>query len=204
MIVNNFELIRNCLKFPNSNEFYFIQVLVRGKDGVMEHKNANNINRLVKYYTIFSIEEFDKYKDEIVKYCNMFHARAYIHPTRRDLRQVSDLVLKTTVDQYTSNKIGLKSVFPKACGLSFITYEKLFVVDIDLKDLSVLNEISEYIEKQCEPFEYLKLQYIVPTLSGYHLICKPFNVKKFGDKYPKIDVHKNNPTLLYFNDGMTV
>ena len=29
------------------------------------------------------------------------------------------------------------------------------------------------------------------------IITKPFNLKQFKDKYPDIDVHKNNPTILY-------
>lgn len=37
----------------------------------------------------------------------------------------------------------------------------------------------------------------IPTKSGYHLISKPFNVQKFKEKYQNIDVHKNNPTILY-------
>ena len=38
----------------------------------------------------------------------------------------------------------------------------------------------------------------VPTKSGVHLITWPFDLGQFKAKYPNIDVHKNNPTLLYF------
>ena len=37
----------------------------------------------------------------------------------------------------------------------------------------------------------------IPTKNGYHIITKPFNLKQFKDKYSDIDVHKNNPTILY-------
>ena len=29
------------------------------------------------------------------------------------------------------------------------------------------------------------------------LITTPFNLQQFKEKYPDVDVHKNNPTLLY-------
>ena len=37
----------------------------------------------------------------------------------------------------------------------------------------------------------------LPAKSGYHIITEPFNLQQFKEKYPDIDVHKNNPTLLY-------
>lgn len=42
-----------------------------------------------------------------------------------------------------------------------------------------------------------KIYDYIPTKNGYHIITKPFNLKQFKDKYPDIDVHKNNPTILY-------
>jgi hypothetical protein len=42
-----------------------------------------------------------------------------------------------------------------------------------------------------------KIVSTVPTKSGYHLITLPFNVQKFREKFPDIDVHRNNPTILY-------
>ena len=53
------------------------------------------------------------------------------------------------------------------------------------------NIISSYIN--C-----IKYQYDVPTAHGIHLITRAFNRQKFCEHFPKIDVHTNNPTLLYF------
>lgn len=33
---------------------------------------------------------------------------------------------------------------------------------------------------------------------GAHLITNAFDVAGFTKKYPDIDIHKNNPTLLYY------
>ena len=49
-----------------------------------------------------------------------------------------------------------------------------------------------------EPYS-IDTKYItnIPTKSGWHIITTPFNLQQFKEKYPNIDVHKNNPTLLY-------
>ena len=50
-----------------------------------------------------------------------------------------------------------------------------------------------------EPFGQ-KVVACLPTKNGYHLITNPFRLDKFKEMYPNIDIHKNNPTLLYFNE----
>ena len=55
---------------------YFVQILIRGKDG--HNVNGSNKNRLIKFYTIKSIEDFKNKKEDIVKLCNIFNARAYM------------------------------------------------------------------------------------------------------------------------------
>jgi len=44
-----------------------------------------------------------------------------------------------------------------------------------------------------------KILAIIETKNGYHLITKPFNSQTFGEKYPEIEIHRNNPTILYVN-----
>ena len=60
-------------------------------------------------------------------------------------------------------------------------------------------EIIDFITHKCEPLDKNKFCYRVQTAHGMHLITTPFNTQKFGQQFPDIDVHKNNPTLLYFN-----
>ena len=41
---------------------------------------------------------------------------------------------------------------------------------------------------------------IFETVNGFHVITKPLNYyKTFKDKFPEIEIHKNNPTLLYYD-----
>ena len=76
-----------------------------------------------------------------------------------------------------------------------------------MQQLEIEGELLDFINS-LEPIEYSSFdgrkgspisKFIaeVKTKSGWHLITKPFNIQKFKEKYPDIDVHKNNPTLLY-------
>lgn len=201
-IVDNFELFKSVMKFDSEDDFYFVQILIRGKDGHTEQGvNGNNKNRLIKIYTIKSAEHLSRVEEEIKAICHAVNARAYIHPSRRSFREVANEMFRNFTQTFLShNDVGLKGCYSTACGKSFITKHKLYVIDLDeeFAETNKLNEITEFIEEECEPFDTLKLQYIVPTAHGNHLICKPFNTAKFGQKYPEVNVHKNNPTLLYF------
>jgi hypothetical protein len=37
----------------------------------------------------------------------------------------------------------------------------------------------------------------IPTPHWMHLITTPFDLQEFKKVYPEIDVHKNNPTILF-------
>lgn len=199
-IVDNFNLFKEVMEFNNEDEFYFVQILIRGKDGHTEQGvNGNNKNRLIKYYTIRSVDELINKEQEIKSICHALNARAYIHPTKRSFSEVADTTLRVTTDMYLSGKniVGLKGAYSTACGKSFISKDKKFVVDIDDFDKNIV-DILNYIEIWCDPKAEAKFVYKVPTAHGIHLITKPFNTQAFSEKYPDIDVHKNNPTLLYF------
>lgn len=203
MIVDNFNVFKKIINTLNEDEFYFVQILIRGKDGHTEPGiNGNNKNRLIKFYTIKSAEHLEKVENEIKSICNAVNARAYIHPTKRSFKAVSKECLKATVEMFLSeNNIGLKGAYSTACGKSYITSDKKFVIDLDDENASQekIKEIVDYITNECEPLSHNKLCYRVDTAHGMHLITTPFNTARFYQKFPDIDVHKNNPTLLYFN-----
>ena len=203
MIVDNFNVFKKIINTLNEDEFYFVQILIRGKDGHTEPGiNGNNKNRLIKFYTIKSAEHLEKVENEIKSICNAVNARAYIHPTKRSFKAVSKECLKATVEMFLSeNNIGLKGAYSTACGKSYITADKKFVIDLDNENASQekIKEIVDYITNECEPLSHNKLCYRVDTAHGMHLITTPFNTARFYQKFPDIDVHKNNPTLLYFN-----
>lgn len=199
-LVDNFQLLMTKMTFNSEDEFYFVQILIRGKDGHTEPGvNGNNKNRLIKFYTIKSIEHLQRVKEEIQIICNQFNARAYIHPTKRSFLNVANECLRVTTEMFLSkNNMGLKGAYSTACGKSYISSDKMFIVDLDDDVVKQKTDIIKYIEDNCEPYTYKKLYFEVPTVHGLHLITKPFNTQKFKEAFPNIDVHKNNPTLLYY------
>jgi len=77
------------------------------------------------------------------------------------------------------------------------TLEKRWIIDIDTKDTKELLEIQQWID-HCRPHGVDKIETVIPTKSGYHLITKRFDVMEFKKSYPEIDIQKKNPTLLYY------
>ena len=202
-IVNNFDLFRDKLISQlNENEFCFIQVLVRRKDGHNESGvSGNNHNRLIKFYTIKNINEYDRFIDEIKLLCHVFNARAYIHPTKRNFIEVANELFRIFAKIYTDqNYSNLKRCYSTACGRSFVKKDKKYIIDLDDEYASddKIKEITEFINNKCAPLNIKKTLYMVPTVHGIHLICKPFNTATFLNEYKNIDIHKNNPSLLYY------
>lgn len=62
------------------------------------------------------------------------------------------------------------------------------------KDGKVLGVIAEI---ESLPPDGTKLIKTISTQNGKHIITKPFRLDAFKKTFPDIDVHKNNPTVLY-------
>ena len=198
-MVDNFQLLADGLfRDMKEDEFYFLQIIVRGKD------SNKNKNRLVKYYTVFSAEQLIALKDEVVGICNLANAMAYIHPTKRNAKERAGVMLELVAHMMVSQQwVGMKSAYSTACGKSYVNNDKKFIVDLD--GVTVGDERFKEIESFISSLKgrggegVSKTMMSVPTKNGCHLITYPFDLGAFGNRFPDIDVHKNNPTLVYFN-----
>lgn len=201
MIIDNFDTIKTLLNFEN-DYFYFIQIIQRKK----EIPNLGSNNRIVRSYMISSVEKFDKIKDEVIQLCEMFNARAYIHLNRRRWSNISIECLKHNADliasgQHEAIKSSLETIVGRNNGEHSTT--KTWIVDID----NVSTDTFAHDPLYKDMIEYLTdLQMLggrdpmiklIKTRSGWHIITKPFNTQLFTTKYPNIDIHKDNPTVLY-------
>jgi hypothetical protein len=109
-----------------------------------------------------------------------------------------------------------KGLFDSVVG-QIKTQEKRWIIDVDdMKEASPL--MLSYIEYECAPITKVKvddagfpighevgskIEAIIPTRNGHHLITKKFDVMKFKEKYPDIDIQKKNPTILYYPDSLS-
>lgn len=199
-MVDNLERIKPLLKFPDEDTYYFLQVLVRKKDkNKLPFKlgGSNNNSRLIRAYYITSIESLDNQWEEIKALCNLFKARAMIGLNRRSFKSSSLQMMVRLAQSIQSNNFRNQAMWNNVSGNYHPIKDKTWIVDIDEPEVSP--SMCGYINYHCDPIklEEEKILAIIPSPNGYHLITTPFNVMQFKEKYPDVDIHKNNPTNLY-------
>ena len=200
-MINNLELIKPLLNFENEGDFYVLYVFKRKKDQITDKSNHQSV-RTIKSYCVDSIEYLEKRYDEIQQLCEMFKARAYIHIQKQNHKDVALEMIPQIVKRIQSGQINQKHVFDSVVG-QLKTYEKRWIVDIDTKNPVAIMKIQEYVD-QCRPEGKNKIEAVIPTKNGVHLITKRFDVMEFQKRYPEIDIQKKNPTLLYLPDSLDV
>jgi hypothetical protein len=140
---------------------------------------------------------------EIMMMCEMFKARAYIHVQRQNHRDVSLNMMVALAQRIQDGNHEQQGLFDSVVG-QLKTHEKRWIVDIDTKDEVVVNVAANAIDR-VRP-EGPKIECIVPTKNGYHLITKRFDVMEFNKKMSQyghsLDIQKKNPTLLYLPESL--
>ena len=214
-MIDNIELIKPLLNFENEGDFYMLYVLKRKKDQPEGERDNHQSVRTIKSYCIESIEYLEKRYDEIKQLCEMFKARAYIHVQKQNHKDVSLEMMVSLADKIKNGQNNQKNLFDSVVG-QLKTYEKRWVVDVDdVKPFSPL--MMWHIEYECKPITVRKfdevgipigyevgpkIESVIPTKNGHHLITKRFDVMEFKKKFPDVDIQKKNPTLLYLPDSL--
>jgi predicted AAA+ superfamily ATPase len=147
------------------------------------------------------LEYLDKRYDEVKMLCEVFKARAYIHVSKQNHRDVGMNMITEIVTRIQSGQLNQKNVFDSVVG-QLKTLEKRWIVDIDDKSIEEVQRVSLFIDG-LRP-EGSKNEVCIPTKNGYHLITKRFDVMEFKKQYPDIDIQKKNPTLLYYPDSLNI
>ena len=208
-MTNNFDKIREYVaelgipeKYDTRCDLYFdVQLIRRGKD----HPGLPAANYTFKAYYIDCLENFDKYKEEIIKCCEMFGLRAYVAVNVKSKYKAC----LETIQKYAYNLTNGESrkpwrVFASVCG-GQDGEEKRWVVDCD--DCNNLEDFvltTKKIIRWCDSKYDDPIVITIPTRSGYHIITHPFNLQKFNEffkdtDYEKPEIKKNHITLLYEN-----
>jgi hypothetical protein len=197
-MINNLQLIKPLLNFSEVGDFYMLYIFKRKKDQTTDKANHQSV-RTIKTYCIESIDKLEERYDEIIQLCEMFKARAYIHIQKQNHKDVAMNMITEIVTRIQSGQINQQHVFDSVVG-QLKTNEKRWIIDVDDKDTKELVRITEVL-KITRP-EGDKLETVIPTKSGYHLITKRFDVEMFRNVFPHIDIQKKNPTLLYYPNSL--
>ena len=213
-MIDNIELIKPLLNFDKEGDFYMLYVFKRKKDQPEGERDNHQSVRTIKSYCVTSIVYLDMRYEEIKMLCEVFKARAYVHIQKQNHNDVSLEMLMSLAQRLVNKQNNQKNLFDSVVG-QMKTLEKRWVVDVDQKEISPL--MIAHIEYGCKPFTEVefdevgmpigykvgpKIETIIPTKNGHHLITKRFDVIAFKEKYPDIDIQKKNPTLLYYSNSL--
>jgi hypothetical protein len=198
-MIDNIEHIKKLLNFEEKGDFYMLYLLKRKKDQPEGERDNHQSVRTIKSYCVDSIEYLEKRYDEIKQLCEMFKARAYIHVQKQNHFDVSLNMMVALAQRIQDGNHKQQGLFDSVVG-QLKTYEKRWIVDIDVSDYHAVYEVTKFIST-LKP-EGSKVESVIPTKNGYHLITKRFDVKTFSEQYPDIDIQKKNPTLLYLPNSL--
>ena len=197
-MIDNFKQIKTLLEFSSDDIYYHLQIIRRGKD----HPKLPAANRMIKAYFICNLEELDYVEDEIKKLCEFFKARAYINLAPKSIKKTTMLQLKYLTQRVYEG--DFKKIWKSwdTCAGEIKGEEPRWVVDIDDNSFSYpikdkVYNIRRLIDELMPKTPDRRIICEIPTKNGVHLITTPFNLQQFKKEYPDIDVHKNNPTILY-------
>lgn len=191
-MIDNFDLIKSLFYFNEANNlFYHLQVIRRGKD----HPNLPAANRTIMTYYVQSAEHLEKIKNEVISLCEIHGARAYINVTTKAMSDLGKLALFRLSERvYHGDFKKIYKIFNSAAGeLKGLNSRFLIDIDDDHSKEEVLDWLDHYFNHGDRSYLFAE----VPTKNGVHLITTPFNLNAFKFGFPNIDVHKNNPTILY-------
>jgi hypothetical protein len=198
-MIDNIEIIKTLLNFSEQGDFYMLYVFKRKKDQPEGERDNHQSVRTIKTYCVESIDHLERRYDEIKQLCEMFNARAYIHVQKQNHKDVSLNMLSSLAERIRDGVSNQKGLFDSVVG-QIKTQEKIWIVDIDTKDIQELRNVQVTING-CKP-EGPKTKYVIPTKNGFHLITDKFDVLEFKKQYPEIDIQKKNPTLLYLPNSL--
>ncbi len=204
--MNNLDVILPILNFSDpEDKFYFIQIFKRRKDNPGMKKDMI----VLKSFYIHTKEKLIEKFEEIKKICDDNNARAYIRLNRRSNKQIALQSMVRISTMISMNQYDIRNVYDAICGQFHAEEDKTWIIDIDFIDFkisknyreSLLDELHESLIELQKEAGREPLMIGIPSKNGFHLITRPFNIKKMDtfrfETGFHFDYHKDNPTILY-------
>lgn len=182
------------LSFDDKDDFYFVQIFKRRKD----NPDLGKDQIVLGNFYIDSLGDFDKKLPQIINLCDSENARAYLRINKRNYKKLAQHMLRRVVDiTFTENCKSLRNCFDSIAGEFHSDPDKKWIVDVDNVKNIVFGDLCATLSVMQREATREALMIYVPTKNGLHIITRPFNLKKFKEQFPTVDVHRDNPTLLY-------
>ncbi len=186
------ELLRRIGYVPG--EYFSVQIIRRGKD----HPELSSANRTFCSYYIEEPGDLEKFREEIIQATELFGCRAYVYLCRRNYQKTMLATIQEMSRRLLEGDYKKPWKIFDSASTSVKSSVRLWVIDLDEPEhLKHVEEIRAAIEAT-DPCKPIFAQ--IPTRTGIHLITYPFDVLKFYETWPGIDIKKTvSPTLLYCN-----
>lgn len=198
-MINNLNIIKPLLNFTDEGDFYMLYILKRKKDQPKDERDNHQSSRTIKTYCIDSLDYLESKYEEIIQLSELFKARVYIHIQKQNHKDVALDMMMLLAERIKNGQHNQNNLFESVVG-KVKRMENRWIVDIDDKDEKELAKTIAVLD-ETRP-EGNKVEAVIPTKSGYHLITKRFDVDMFRKSYPQVDIQKKNPTLLYFPNSL--
>lgn len=201
--VDNFDIISQAFLFKEDlrpeiagDWFYMVQIMTRTKDTGEKPKH-------IRTMFVESREYLMSHKDMIIKLCEMFNARAYISVNPSSYKKCAIKMFKELADIVENGSYKNILSLPETVAGKYNADggSKKWIVDLD--GVKSDEECQPYIDAIIEIYTDGKGERsweisAIPTVNGHHLLVSPFDVREFKKKWPEIEIHKDNPTVLYY------
>lgn len=175
---------------------FHVQVLQRKKDG--HQVGHNNKIRTIAEWFIYSEQTLLRLKPAIKSLCELYNARCYIAINGKTDEAVLWGIAVTSMKYIKNRQMSFKGMISHVHDTCNGHGIKRWIVDVD--DLSIdLEQLISNINlcRSGTPNNNVICQ--VPTKNGIHLITRPFDLSQI--QLPaKVEIKKNNSTLLYYNE----
>lgn len=200
-MIDNFNIFSSWFEnLTNKGDFFFVQVIQRKKDC-----NINTNYNVIKNYCFFDKEPFLKKKEEIITLCKAFNARAYFWVNPRNCKEIQYELIREALEAVELETNKLYTCISKAIGHKRSShYKAVWILDFDTKDTELITKYLD-IAMGCKHSGSGLVFDLIPTVNGCHALTKGFDLKQFNQqlaiaKLDNIDIHKDNPTVLYYSN----
>lgn len=205
VLVDNFIQLGDLMPLTSNDPdmFWTVRVIKRKKENPDLEKNCKSL----KLYHIKDRTELLEMKEKITKYAREHNARAYFNPNPKSWKKVSLQAMKELAniieqEDYQRSWKVIDKVIDSGCNYGS---NKIWIVDLDDFTTEEIEDITKLIRHIFWSYNDSVKDPIlekIPTIHGWHLLTRPFNVDEFKKCYwlekPCPEIKKNNPTLLYY------
>lgn len=202
-MIDNFSIINGILEYNELNNdtdaYYHLQIIQRKKD--IPNLGCNNV--LLKAIIIDNEHPLNRFKEDIISLCEYYKARAYINVGPKSKKKTAVHMLRDLAECFEKGDFNyIKRLWNTAAG-TVPAIQKRWVIDCDWSEKFTEKNVNEIIRIVNDSMpEGMNVIAKVPTLNGVHLITKSFDSRSLKEVYPDIDLHKNNPTVLYVPNSL--